>query len=207
MKPYKFHYVYRITNFIDNKHYYGARSTNMNPIEELGISYFSSSLDGYFKEDQLLNTNNYKYKIIRIFENREDAISFEIYLHNKFNVAINPNFYNNAKQTSTGFDRLGKLHTNETKNKIGEKNKNRKVSEETRSKLSDLSKGRVLSKETKEKMSKPKSQETKEKMRLNALNRSPELQQKMNESQKGWKHTEETKKKISNSRKNKYTNE
>jgi hypothetical protein len=179
----------------------------MNPIEELGISYFSSSLDGYFKEDQLLNTNNYKYKIIRIFENREDAISFEIYLHNKFNVAINPNFYNNAKQTSTGFDRLGKLHTNETKNKIGEKNKNRKVSEETRSKLSDLSKGRVLSKETKEKMSKPKSQETKEKMRLNALNRSPELQQKMNESQKGWKHTEETKKKISNSRKNKYTNE
>lgn len=196
MHTHKFHYVYRITNTLEKKYYYGCRSTNINPINELGIKYFSSSLDKKFQKDQRINNHNYKYKIIRLFDLRKDAIEFEIYLHNKFNVTTNPKFYNNAKQTSTGFDFSGKPHTEESKQKIANKNRNRIVSEETRSKLSKIAKGRILSQSTKDKMSKPKSEDTKIKMKLNALNRSPELQRKMTEASTGWSHSIETKEKL-----------
>ncbi len=41
----KFHYVYRITNTQLNKHYYGCRSSNVEPAKDLGKTYFSSSTD------------------------------------------------------------------------------------------------------------------------------------------------------------------
>lgn len=41
----KYHYVYRITNKVENKHYYGSRSSNVPPIEDIGKKYFSSSSD------------------------------------------------------------------------------------------------------------------------------------------------------------------
>lgn len=48
-KNYKFavdmtyHYTYRITNKIEGMHYYGARSCDCLPKEDIGIKYFSSS--------------------------------------------------------------------------------------------------------------------------------------------------------------------
>ena len=38
-----YHYVYRITNKILNKHYYGKRSSKLSPELDLGKKYFSSS--------------------------------------------------------------------------------------------------------------------------------------------------------------------
>jgi len=100
------HYTYRITNTKLNKHYYGTRSSK-DPSSDLGIKYFSSSADKEFIQDQKENPHNYKYKIIKIFKNRKDALKLEIKLHDKFNVGINESFYNRAKQTSTGFDTAG----------------------------------------------------------------------------------------------------
>lgn len=103
----KYHYVYRISNSKLKKHYYGVRSSKLAPHLDLGVKYFSSSKDKSFIQDQQLNPWFYKYKIIAIFETREDAVRFEIKLHNRFDVGKNPSFYNKAKQTSQGFDTTG----------------------------------------------------------------------------------------------------
>jgi len=103
------HYVYRITNITDNKHYYGARSSKCAPVNDLGIKYFSSSSNKDFIADQKANNTKYKYKIIKIFKHRHHAINFEIKLHKKLNVKSNKAFYNKANQTSTGFDFCGCL--------------------------------------------------------------------------------------------------
>ena len=42
----KKHYVYRITNKIENKHYYGVRSCKIDPKLDLGIKYFFFFFDG-----------------------------------------------------------------------------------------------------------------------------------------------------------------
>lgn len=101
------HYTYRITNIKLNKHYYGCRSSKVEPKLDLGIKYFSSSKDKLFVQDQKENSLHYKYKIIKIFNTREEAIQLEIKLHNRFNVGINESFYNKSKQTSIGFSTFG----------------------------------------------------------------------------------------------------
>lgn len=112
----KYHYVYRITNTVEQKHYYGARSSNIHPTQDIGIKYFSSSSDKEFIAEQKLNPDNFKYKVIKIFETREEAIAMEIKLHAKFNVGVNESFYNKANQTNTGFDNTDK-HLSGVKNK------------------------------------------------------------------------------------------
>lgn len=107
----RYHFVYRITNTKLNKHYYGTRTTSkkkeQTPEYELGHIYFSSSTDTDFIQDQKNNPQVYKYKVIKTFNTREEAMAFEIKLHNKFNVGVNESFYNKAKATSTGFDVTG----------------------------------------------------------------------------------------------------
>lgn len=106
-----YHYVYRITNIKEKRHYYGARSSKIKPELDIGVRYFSSSSDEKFMFEQVEQPQNFKYKVIGTFRNREEAMQLEVKLHAKFNVAQNPNFYNRQAQTSTGFDRLGARHT------------------------------------------------------------------------------------------------
>lgn len=102
----KYHYVYRITNTKENKHYYGVRSSKVEPKLDLGINYFSSSHDKEFIKEQKENNFLFKYKIVKIFENRIDAMNLEIKLHKKFNVGKNIKFYNRCIQTSTYFSNI-----------------------------------------------------------------------------------------------------
>lgn len=103
----KYHYVYRITHKICIKHYYGVRtSKNIKPYEDLGITYFSSSSDKEFLQEQKTHPENFKYKVIQIFNSREEASLWEIRLHKKFNVATNESFYNKTNALSTGFQGL-----------------------------------------------------------------------------------------------------
>lgn len=107
-----YHYLYRITNIVEQKHYYGVRtSKNILPHQDLGVNYFSSSYDKKFILDQKEHPENYRYKIVSIANSKRDVIELEIKLHNKFNVNINPKFYNLAKQTSSRFvfDNSGKV--------------------------------------------------------------------------------------------------
>lgn len=130
----KYHYVYRITNTCINKHYYGKRSSSLEPHKDLGKHYFSSSRDKEFIKDQKENPEKYRYKVIRIFEFSQDALVFEILLHQKFNVGINPNFYNKAKQTSSGFSTFGIKPSESTLLKLQKSSTGRKHSLETKQK-------------------------------------------------------------------------
>jgi len=182
-----FHYVYRISNKIENKHYYGVRSSKDSPVDDLGIKYFSSALDKVFKKDQKENPQNYKYKVVKKFSSRKEAMAYEIKLHNKFDVAVSEAFYNRSKSTSLGFDRsgckapnFGKKHSEETRKKISESNSkdwlvkrnniitgmsNKKHSEKTKRLMSEKSKGKPKSEEHKLSMKKPKSEEHIEKLK------------------------------------------
>jgi hypothetical protein len=100
----KFNYVYILKNLnpIDERIYYiGCRSCDCDPNFD---EYYSSSKD-------VLNLiklgYNFEKKILKIFDNREDAISYEIEMHNNFNVSTNVKFYNKVKQSSTKFDTTG----------------------------------------------------------------------------------------------------
>ena len=102
-----YHYVYRITNINEDKHYYGARTSKIHSKKDIGIYYFSSSSNNEFINEQKENKNNFKYKVIKIFSSREKAIELEVFLHNKFNVGVNNKFYNKVKQSSKKFDTTG----------------------------------------------------------------------------------------------------
>lgn len=187
-----YHYTYRITNKKLNKHYYGTRTSKRKPEEDIGICYFSSSRDKWFIRDQKDNPQDYKYKVIKIFNTRKEAIEMEIKLHNKFNVGINESFFNKTKQTSTGFDRTGivfnidfkgknnpfynKKHSEKTKEKISKSKIGKKWSEERHNlfkknyiKENHPNYGKKLKDSTKEKISKSNkdkiiSEETKKKL-------------------------------------------
>ena len=102
----KTYYVYRITNIIENKHYYGRRGCYCHPTRDLGVKYFSSSTDALFIQDQRQNPQKYKYKILLITSKRK-AEQLEIKLHKKFNVASNPTFYNLTEARTNGFSTGG----------------------------------------------------------------------------------------------------
>lgn len=102
-----YHYVYRITHIKHGMHYYGARTSRIDPSLDLGFKYFSSSEDKLFKQNQKDFPKDYRYKVIGIFSTRALAITREIRLHKKFDVGVNKKFYNKSKQTSTSFDRSG----------------------------------------------------------------------------------------------------
>jgi len=105
---YKYHYVYRITNITTHMYYYGDRSCNCHPSEDIGIKYFSSFGNKLFKQDQLNNPQDYNYKVIKIFETcRKDAKQLEADLHSYFDVKNHIKFINRANQTSSGFDTTG----------------------------------------------------------------------------------------------------
>jgi len=89
-------------------YYYGDRSCNCHPSEDIGIKYFSTSTLKLFINDQKTNPQDYKYKVIKIFEtNREDAKQLEVNLHEKFDVKNHSKFINRANQSGGGFDRTG----------------------------------------------------------------------------------------------------
>lgn len=108
MANYKFHYVYRITELVTRTHYYGDRSCNCHPKDDIGVKYFSSFSNYLFKNDQQQNPHRYRYKVIKIFKSkdgysRKNAKELEVKLHLKFDVKNNKNFINRANQTSSGF--------------------------------------------------------------------------------------------------------
>ncbi len=104
----KYHYVYRITNKLTSKHYYGKRSSNDKPSNDLGVYYFSSCKD-LKKDISEYGGNNFLFKVIKTFKTSIDAINFESKLHEKFDVKNNSKFYNSANQTSSKFDTTGKV--------------------------------------------------------------------------------------------------
>jgi len=111
-----YHYVYLISNMVEHKSYFGVRSCNCTPEED--TSYMSSSklIQKLYKE----KPHEFKKKILKIFDTRKEAMGWEIYLHNTYDVGRNPSFYNRAKQTATNFDMSGTIAWNRIAYKLGD---------------------------------------------------------------------------------------
>ena len=91
------HYTY-CTHFTDDTMYIGVRSCSC-PVEE-DVKYIGSS--------KVLPKHLYEFKeILQTFPTRKEALAHEIELHRQFDVARNPKFHNQAKQTNTSFDVTG----------------------------------------------------------------------------------------------------
>ena len=103
----KYHYVYRSYEEW-GRDYIGRRTCNCLPEED--IRYFGSFYDKTFKPTGKV--------ILFVCETRKEAAEIEIELHDFFDVAVNPQFANQAKATSTGFDRTGVPISEEQKMKI-----------------------------------------------------------------------------------------
>jgi len=103
----KYHYVYKSYEEW-GREYIGVRSCNCLP--EKDTKYFGSFYDKTFFPTEKT--------ILFVCETREEAMEIEIELHDFFDVAVNPQFANQAKQTSTKFDTTGVIagpHTKEWK--------------------------------------------------------------------------------------------
>ena len=131
----KHYYVYRITNIVEQKHYYGKRCSLVPPEKDLGIKYFSSSKDALFIQDQKLQPSHYKYKVVKKVATAKEAVELEIKLHAKFDVGKNPKFYNIVKQTSIKFDSTGVHHSEKTLKLLSLRRKGRKLSEEAKDRI------------------------------------------------------------------------
>lgn len=118
------HYVYRITHIKNKMHYYGSRSCPDEPKNDLGIMYFSSSkiLSTEIKNG---DKKDYRFKVVKVFETRHEAYSYESKLHKKFSVNTNENFYNKSIQLTSKFSWAGSTHTEETKQKMSSDRKGR----------------------------------------------------------------------------------
>lgn len=212
MEEQKYHYVYRITNKENNKHYYGVRTCRIIPKLDLGIKYFSSSSDKEFIKEQKENKNNFKYKIIKIFTSRKEALTLEIKLHDKFDVGVNNYFYNKSKQTSEGFNRSGVKCSIETRCKMSKASIGKDKSEEHKLNIAKSRIGMIYTNETIDKIKmgnigKKVSEETCNKISAahKGKIKTEETKRKMRDSKLGKTHSEETKRKMSESAKRRKT--
>jgi len=196
----KYHYVYKITNLtpIDSKKYYiGVRSSIVIPEED--INYKSSSK--YLKEALCtISHSNFIKEILSIWPTRKLAVAEEIRLHNEFDVARNPEYYNKSKQTSTSFDTSGVsfYQSNQVRQQAVSTRKNNNEnwhSVETKIKIGDANRG-----EKNGMSNKPQSDEARRKIKMNNGMNLEENRIKVSKALQGHTVSEETRKKISESK-------
>ena len=215
----KYHYTYRITNIKEGMYYYGVHSCDCSPKEDIGVQYWSTSKRDGFVDHQKQNPEQYKYKVLKIFSTRVEAVEHEIFLHKKFDVKLHKKFYNDANQESNKFDTTGKANfIDENGDKIfmsceeaklrglkgpPSKLKGTTISQETKNKISKSHIGIIPSKETREKLKKPKSPEHIEKMRQCQIGKKYSQEVNMKKGSPGElngmygkHHTAETKEKM-----------
>ena len=135
------HYVYRITDYTrtEKQHYYGShtptKGKKYSSLEEEFWTYKTSSKYNVLNENA---KNNYKLKILKVFDNPADKMIYESYLHQYFDVKLHNSFWNEGNQTAFGFDTTGKkvTHSVETIAKIKKMRSIQVFSTETLKKLS-----------------------------------------------------------------------
>jgi len=149
------HYVYLIEqrNTLPNvtKYYIGVRSCEC----KIGDDQYMSSSKTLKKHVKTVGREKFNKIILKRFDNRQDAMQYEIELHDQFDVANNQQFFNIVKQKTIGLGPgagklnpfYGKKHTDEYKQRQSALLKTK----DTRPKKTRL--GETLSSETKKLMS------------------------------------------------------
>ena len=175
-----YHYTYMSIDPVDGRRYIGSRSCRCLPKED--TKYFGSYKDKSFKPQEKI--------ILKTFSSRKKAFKHEIYLHFVLDVAVSNKFANRARVTTTGFTWAGQHHSDETIAKLRIAGKN--MSQETRDKIRQKNKNKKLSpwhiqllKDVN--TGSKRSLETKEKIRQKALGRKVSVQtrQKRSDNNKG----------------------
>jgi hypothetical protein len=165
---------------VDGRKYIGSRSCKCLPAED--TKYFGSYRDKSFKPQEKI--------ILKTFSSRKEAFKHEIYLHFVLDVAVSNKFANRARVTTTGFTWAGQHHSDETIAKLRIAGKN--MSQETRDKIRQKNKNKKLSpwhiqllKDVN--TGSKRSLETRKKLREKALGRKTSVQtrQKISDSNKG----------------------
>jgi len=119
----KNHYVYKSFEE-EGREYIGCRSCDCMPEED--TKYFGSFCDKTFFPTEKT--------ILFVCETRQEASEIEIELHDFFDVAVNPQFANMAKATSTKFDTAGVPRTEAQKQAHSERMTGKTHTEETKRK-------------------------------------------------------------------------
>jgi hypothetical protein len=165
--------------------YIGKRECKCLPEED--VKYFGSFRDKTFKPTQKI--------ILKVFSSRKEAMEAEIKLHNFYEVHKNPHFANKAKATSTGFYVCMEGENNPMTKMKGEKSPfyGRKLSKEQREKLKQSHKNRIMSEEHKKNIGKSKIGNK----NMLGKKHTEESKKLMSEKAKGRTMSEETKKKLS----------
>lgn len=199
MENKRYHFVYSITNLINGKQYIGDHST-----ENLKDYYFGS---GNLIKNAIrkYGKKNFHKKILEFFDSKEEAFNSQRKWIKKYNTLF-PNGYNISPSGGSEFN-SGVL-SEETKKKISNSRKGMKFTDEHRKKLSESHRNKKQSIETIEKrISKTKglkrTEEFKESLRTP---KSEETKQKISDSLKGQKYSEERKKNMSISAKKRWRN-
>lgn len=92
-------YVYEI-KYSNNKKYIGVRSCNCEPKDDTSYLGSSKIIPNDVKSTGIKT-------ILKTFNNREDAVKYEMELQLKYNVKFSDEYYNQVIQTSTKFDQSG----------------------------------------------------------------------------------------------------
>lgn len=172
--------------------YIGKRECWCPPEED--IKYFGSYSDKTFRPTEKI--------ILETFDTVEEAFESEIILQEFYEVDKNPHFANIYIHRSKNFCNNG---SEIIRNKISESLTGIKRSEETKKKISESKKGTIVSEETKEKL-REKRKGKKPTLGVKRSKESIENQRQWmlsNNPFKGKKHTEESKKLMSEKKKGK----
>ena len=138
--------VYKITNTKNKKIYIGKHQT-----ENINDGYFGSGV-ALEKAIKKYGKNLFIKEILFIFENEDEMNRKEKEIVTEEFIAKKNN-YNMGVGGEGGSHFKGKTHTEETKKKLSDIAKNRKLSSESKLKISEANRRRVLSDETKKKLS------------------------------------------------------
>ena len=187
----QYHYTYLITNTTNQMKYIGVRSCSCLPEND----------DGYMGSSKILNEamgiepEDFVKTIIDTFPTRKNANSNEQWLHEYYDVARNPEFYNRCI-APMGFCASGKHVSDSTKKKMSEAKSGEKHpsygiprSDETRKKISNSTRGgknhrygKSVSAET---LSKMREGKRGEKCYMYGKHHSAETRAKMSEAKMG----------------------
>jgi hypothetical protein len=102
------HYVYRVTDYsrIKEQHYIGSRTSSKDNLLEDFWLYRTSSKHNVLNENK---KEQYKIKILKVFDNPGDKMVYEAFLHQFYNVKLHKSFWNKSNQTPFGFDTTGEV--------------------------------------------------------------------------------------------------
>ena len=114
----KYHYTYLITERSTNKKYIGVRSSSIEPSQDIGIKYFSSSSDKSFIKRQKQYPNDYEYIVLSVHNDRKSANEKEIELHKEYNVSSSSDYYNKANASATSFNPIGRINVRDENGNI-----------------------------------------------------------------------------------------